>query len=311
MKRTLGKASRVSRRLDLDLLELFETVFRTSNLTAAGEKLGLSQPAVSRGLARLREVYDDQLFVRQPRGVQPTPFAQQLVAPVAAALDIVRRTIEKPSFVPSEEHRCFNLAMSDMGEHHFMPRLIRHLSRVAPHVGAKVVSPDRAAFVAGLASGDIDLGVGYFPDLGRQVRVKRLFTERFVYIARRDHPAVHGKIGIADLKHLQHVIANPPGTQHAATVQRVLLGPRIRAPIMHELRSFLGVGPVVSESDLVSVVPLNLATLVADHLQLQIVPPPVRFPGFDVSMVWHQRFDREEGHAWLRSVFVGLFQATD
>ncbi|MCC6869292.1 MAG: LysR family transcriptional regulator [Burkholderiales bacterium] len=311
MRRSLANADRASRRLELHLLELFETIFRTSNLTVAGEALGLSQPAVSRGLARLRGIYDDPLFVRQQRGVRPTPFAQQLFEPVVTALDMVRGTVEKPVFVPRDERRSFNLAMSDIGERYFMSRLIRHLSSVAPNVAVEVVAADRAAFLAGLGSGDIDMGVGYFPDLGKQVRVRRLFTEHFVYVARRGHPRIKGSIEIADLKHLQHVLANPPGTQHATTVQRVLRGRRIHAPVMYELCSFLCVGPIVSETDVVSVVPLNLAKLVAEHLQLQILPPPVRFPSFEVSMVWHQRFDREEGSVWLRDVFAGLFKAAN
>jgi DNA-binding transcriptional LysR family regulator len=298
----------VSRHLELGLLELFDTISRTSNLTAAGEKLGLSQPAVSRGLARLREIYDDPLFVRQQRGVQPTPFAQQLFEPIASALAILRSTVGKPVFSPAKEQRCFNLAMSDIGERYFMTRLVRHLSHAAPKVTVRVLSPDRASLLAGLASGDIDMGLGYFPDLGKQVRVKRLFKERFTYVARKGHPRVSQRMEIEDLRQLQHVVANPPGTQHAATVQRVLGARRIQAPISHELHSFLCVGPLISETDLVSVVPLNLAKLVAEHLHLQIVQPPVRFPGFDVSMVWHQRYDREAGRMWLRAVFSELFQ---
>lgn len=301
----------LSRQLDLNLLELFDTIFRTANLTASGELLGLSQPAVSRGLAKLRGIYDDPLFVRQQRGVQATPFAQQLFEPIASALAIVRSTVGKPVFDPLVEQRCFNLAMSDIGERYFMPRLVRHLAQVAPQVTIKVLSPDRANFLAGLAAGDIDMGVGYFPELGKQVRVKRLFQESFAYIARKGHPAVGKNLSLANLKHLQHVVANPPGTQHAATVQKILHGRRVQVSTALEVRSFLCVGPIVSETDLVSVVPLNLAKLVAEHLHLQILTPPVRFPGFDVSLVWHQRFDREEGLSWLRKVFLDLFHLAD
>lgn len=301
------KVPPASRRLELSLLELFDTVFRTSNLTAAGEQLGLSQPAVSRGLARLRDIYDDPLFVRRHRGVQPTPRAQELFEPIASALAIVRGTFGKPVFEPERQTRRFQLAMSDIGERYFIAHLIRHLGRIAPGVTIGVVSPERSAFLAALATGEIDMGIGYFPDLGKQVRVQRLFEEHFTYVARQGHPTVNGRIAVSDLRSLEHVIANPPGTQHAATVRKVLSGRRVRAPITHELYSFLGVGPIVSETDLVSVVPLNLARLVAEHLRLQIVRPPVRFPGFDVSMVWHQRFDREEGRLWLRRLFAELF----
>src|SRR5882757_8653843 len=125
-----GKSSH----LDLNLLELFDSVWRTRNLTASGAALGLSQPAVSRGLARLREAYDDALFVRQQRGVEPTPFAERLAEPIAAALAIVRGSIDKPSFAPETDARTFRLAMSDIGERYFMPRLSRWLAEHAPAV---------------------------------------------------------------------------------------------------------------------------------------------------------------------------------
>jgi hypothetical protein len=104
----------LTHQIDLNLLELFDTVFRTRNLTATGVRLGLSQPAVSYGLAKLRESYGDALFVRMQRGVQPTPFAEQLAQPVAAALHIVRGTVQKTAFVPVQATRTFRIAMTDI-----------------------------------------------------------------------------------------------------------------------------------------------------------------------------------------------------
>src|SRR5262252_9933228 len=118
----------LSRRLDLRLLELFECVYRTRNLTAAGARLGLSQPAVSRGLARLRAAYGDPLFIRQQRGVQPTPMADRLAAPLASALGIVQATAERLTFDPRSDRRHFRVAMSDIGERFFLPRLLERLA---------------------------------------------------------------------------------------------------------------------------------------------------------------------------------------
>lgn len=294
-------------RLDLNLLELFESVWRTRNLTATGERLGLSQPAVSRGLARLRETYGDELFVRQQRGVQPTPFAQTLAEPVSAALAIVRRTIEKPSFSAAEDTRRFCIALSDIGERYFLPRLAAWLAGHAPRVSIDTVSPSRGDLLTGLSSGEIDLAVGFLPGLGKQVQDKRLFREKFVYVARQGHPRVDGRLDADQLREIPHVVGSPYGTQHAAAVEKVLTGPRVRAVVAMRVRSFLSIGPIVAGSDLVAVVPSNLATLVAEHVALQLVPPPVRFPGFDVSMVWHRRFNRDPGGAWLRDVFSQLF----
>lgn len=293
--------------LDLNLLELFESIWRTRNLTATGERLGLSQPTVSRGLARLRQTYGDELFVRQQRGVEPTPFAATLAEPVSAALAIVRRTIEKPRFSPAEDVRRFRVALSDIGERYFLPRLAAWLAQHAPRVSIDTVSPSREELLTGLASGEIDLAVGFLPGLGKQVHEKRLFRESFIYIARRGHPGVDGRLVAGKLRELPHVVGSPHGTQHAAAVEKVLTGPRVRAVVALRVGSFLSIGPIVAGSDLVAVVPSNLAALVSEHVALQLVNPPVRFPAFEVSMFWHRRFNGDAGGAWLRGVFSELF----
>ncbi|MDR6855747.1 LysR family transcriptional regulator [Variovorax guangxiensis] len=307
--KTIHRSRPLSRQVDLNLLELFETVYRTRNLTAAGSQLGLTQPAVSRGLGRLREMYGDTLFVRQQRGVAPTPFADSLVSPVSSALEILRATVNRPTFSEGEEARTFRVAMSDVGERLFLPRLMRHLAEVAPQVVVEVVSPSRGELLDGLTSGQIDLAVGYLSDLGKQMHQRRLFRERFLYVARKDHPGVKGKLRREQLRELAHVVAGPVGMQHAAAVEKVLSGTRVKAKVALRVDSFLCVGPIVASTDLIGAVPSNLGAVVAPHLQLQLVEPPVQFPAFDVSMTWHQRFHRDPGSEWLRGVFVTLFDA--
>ena len=193
----------LSRQVDLNLLELFESIHRTRNLTASGRALGLSQPAVSRGLARLRTMYDDQLFVRHPRGVQPTPFAEGLAEPVASALAIVRATVEKPSFNPATARRNFRMASSDIGERYFLPRLSQQIAATAPSVTVEVVPFPEVDLVADLASGELDLAVGFLPPLGKQVHRRRLFRKLRVCHAAR-HP-LRRPLSIAELRRTQHI----------------------------------------------------------------------------------------------------------
>jgi len=295
-------------RVGLQLIELFSSVYRTRNLTLAGSQLGLSQPAVSRGLARLREAYGDPLFVRLQRGVQPTPFADHLAEPLAAALSIVQGTIEPPTFAPSTADRHFRIAMTDIGERYFLPRLLRHLAKAAPHVSIETVSPALADLQRGLTSGDIDLVISFLPHLGKQVREMRLFRERFVYLARQKHPIVRGMLTREMVRELPHVVVATPGTRHAAEVERVLTSSRVKVPVALRVRSFLCVGPIVAESDLIAAVPNTLAELVAASLKLQRIDPPLQIPGFDISMGWHQRFHRDPGNQWMRAQFVDLFR---
>ena len=304
-----SRARPLPRQLDVLLLELFDCILRTGNLTAAGTELGLSQPAVSRALARLREMYKDPLFVRQQRGVTPTPFAEALAMPVAAALQTLRSTFERPTFDHAREKRVFRVAMSDVGERLFLPRLMDHLAAQAPGVAVEAVSPSLGELQDGLASGRIDLAVGFLGALSKQTHHRRLFRERFVYVARQGHPVVRGSLRREQLREVPHVVGGPAGTQHAAAVEKVLAGPRVKARVALRVHSFLCVGPVVAGTELIGVVPSNLAAVVAGHMPLQLIDPPVQFPGFDVTMVWHQRFHRDPGSEWLRGVFVGLFES--
>ena len=302
-----GRSRPLTRRMDLNLLELFESIYRTGNLSATGRYLGLSQPAVSRGLARLRAMYDDVLFVRHQRGVLPTPFADGLIEPVTSALLTIRNTVEKPSFDPGSSRRTFRIATSDIGEHFFLPRLCRHIALAAPFVRLDVVSFPEVDLVADLASGDLDLAVGYLPFVGKEVHRKRLFRERFVYVMRHGHPLSRRRLRSEDLGGVRHVIVNQPGLPHAAQVVRVAAGPKVSAEITLQVRSFTSIAPIVAGTDLVAVVPSNLATLVSEYVNLTLVKSPVKFPGFDVSLATHRRFENDPGLKWLRTMFTTLF----
>jgi DNA-binding transcriptional LysR family regulator len=297
----------LTRQIDLNLLELFDITFRTRNLTATSVRLGLSQPAVSYGLAKLRKMYGDALFVRMQRGVQPTPIAVQLAGPIALALQTVRSTIKKVEFVPSEARRTFRVAMSDIGERYFLPRLARRLGVEAPHVTVETLSPGLAELTEGLVAGDIDLAIGFIPGMGKQMHGEGLFSEQFVYLMRNGHPAAENDLTAARIRNLRHVVAGPPGTRHLHAVEKVLTSPQVRAEIALHVRSFLCVGPILADSDLVGLVPSNLAALVANNLNLCVRRPKLKFPAFDIRMYWHRRFHQDPASGWLRKTVSDLF----
>jgi len=298
----------LSHQVDLNLLELFDTVYRTRNLTAAGARLGLSQPAVSHGLAKLRDAYEDPLFVRMQRGVQPTAFAVQLAAPVASALQLVRQTMTKDSFSPEQVHRKFRIAMTDAGERCFLPALTNWLERSAPGITLETMTPGLSELSEALAAGDVDLAVGYIPGLGKQVRQQVLFTEHYVYLMRKRHPAMAPSYPAAQLRGLGHVVVNPPATLHSATIERVLVSPKVNAKIVLRVGSFLCAGPIVAGSDLVAPLPSVLAGMVAADLGLGVRAPPIRFPTFDIAMYWHARYHKDPALVWLRDTVAGLLE---
>ena len=306
--REIHRSRPLPRQVDLNLLELFEAVYRSRNLTAAGAVLGLTQPAVSRGMGRLREAYGDALFVRQQRGVAPTPFADALAPPVSGALDTLRATLMRPSFDHAAQARTFRVAMSDVGERIFLPPLIDHISRLAPHVVIEAISPDEDELHDALTTGRVDLAIGFFGSLSKQIHLRRLFREQFVYVARQGHPAIDGRLKREQLRSLPHVVGGSKVMQHAAAVEKVLAGPRVKAHVALRVHSLLCIGPVVAQSDVVGLLPSNLAAVVTDHVPLQVLAPPIQFPRFDVTMIWHDRFHRDPSGQWLREVFASLFE---
>lgn len=297
----------LTRQLDLNLLALFDAVFKAGSLTAAGERLGLSQPAVSYGLARLREAYGDPLFVRVRKGVLPTPFAEGLAATVDAALQMLHGTLDKPTFEPDRAQRAFQVVMSDAGESYFLPRLSSVLQAGAPGVSIQTLSLESDEMADGLASGKVDLAFGFLPSLDKRFHQKALFTERYVYVMHSGHEALKGPLTRQRLRTLRHVIAGAPGTPHMAAVEKVLSGPQLRAPIAMRLQSFLPIGAIVADTDMVGIVPSNLARLLGRNLKVQAADSPVALPAFHISMYWHPRTSQDPGSQWLRDVMVDLF----
>jgi DNA-binding transcriptional LysR family regulator len=298
----------ISRQVDLNLLDLFDTVFRTRNLTNAGTILGLSQPAMSHALARLREMYGDPLFVRLPQGLRPTPFAEQLAGPVAAALHIVRDTLEKARFDPATAQRTFRIAMTDIGEQVFLPTLIKFLWTHAPgiKIETKVTSTSAHALINDLSTGDIDLAVGFIP-ASKGIFQKTLFSDDYVCVVRRAHPVVRNALSLPDFMQLRHVVADVAGTGHASSVVKVLSANGMNDNIVLWVNHFLSIAPLIANTDLVATVPRNLANTFVKSWKLHAVEPPVKFPNFDITQYWHERYEHEPGNIWLRQMFETIF----
>lgn len=297
----------ITRQIDLNLLELLDTLLKTHNLTETGARLGLSQPAVSYGLAKLRDTYGDVLFIRGRRGVHPTPLAEQLAEPIAQALQLVRSTVEKVPFTPETARHAYRVGMTDIGERYFLPRLSQWLGSHAPGISVEAMSPTLEELGDGLASGDIDLALGFIPGMGKQVCRQPLLSERFVYIMGKHHPAAGDVLDASQMQALRHVVAGPSGTRHLAAIETVLMNPKVRANIVLRVKSFLCVGPIVADTDLVGILPSHLAHLIAPHLGLAVKEPPVQFERLDISMYWNRRFQQDAASCWLRKTVTDLF----
>src|SRR5262245_2997057 len=181
--------------LDLNLLRVFDAVLRDRSVTGAARHLGLTQPAVSNALARLRTSFDDPLFVRTPEGMDATPFARELAEPVRQALALLESALAHgPGFDPATSTRAFRFYMSDLGQIEFLPPLVEFAQRTAPGVRLEAVALEVEDIGDALASGALDLAVGFLPGLGQPVRRQPLFRDPYVCLMRADHPAARGRL---------------------------------------------------------------------------------------------------------------------
>ncbi len=295
-------------RLDLNLLLVFHQLLRDKRVSAVAQALGMSQPAVSSALGRLRASLGDELFLRTPRGMEPTPYAQQLAEPVALALDGLQQALTvRASFVPASSTRRFTLAMSDVGEMYFLPVLVDALAQAAPGVTLQVVSVTQPALKDDMASGRIDLALGLLPQLQAGFFQQALFRQPYVCLMRQGHPlATKPRLTPKALAAAEHVHVQAAGTGHgrvdaALAVQG--LQRRFRLTVPH----YVALGDVLGHSDLIATVPERFALRVAQPFGLALRPLPLAVEGSAIHQFWHGRLHRDPGHQWLRALVVRLF----
>jgi DNA-binding transcriptional LysR family regulator len=303
------------RRTDLNLLTVFEAVMRERNVTRAAARLGLSQPAVSAALGRLRQSLGDALLVRGGSGMRPTPRAEQFVGSVSQALDSIERALQLgATFEPASANRSFTLMLSDIGEITYLPRLIQRVQKEAPGVGLSVRRLSRARVSDELAVGSIDLALGWINRPPDDLRQQHLFDETFVCIARPGHPRIGKKLSLRQFTSEWHLVVGryQSGSQNFfrsldGNLVRELLRKGVDRKVALRVPDFLAVGGIISSTDLLCVVPRRLAEVYAAYGQVRFVPLPVKSESFRVAQFWHKRFDGDQGSRWLRGVITGLF----
>ncbi len=297
--------------LDLNLLTVFDRVLRERSITRAAESLGLSQPAVSNALARLRALTRDRLFVRASAGMVPTAYAEGVAPTIRQALDAIRTALQRGSdFDAATSDRCFTLYVTDLGEAYFLPRLVARLSASAPGIRFRTMPTPRDHPAAALQAGTVDLAIGNLPDLQSGFYQQRLFRERYVCIVRDAHPFIGERLTQKRFELAGHVLAAPSGTGHAA-IERFLLEHGGRRAIAVEVQHFLAVPAIVAQTDLVGIVPTRIGRQALRDHPVRLVDLPMAIPPFVVKQCWHARAHHDPGNRWLRRQFAELFVEGD
>ena len=293
--------------LDLNLLRAFDAIATEGNVTVAGEHIGLSQPAMSNALARLRTLFDDPLFVRTPRGMRPTPFAQQLAQPVREALRLIQGALQQHAgFDPGTSNNTFRFHMSDIGEMVFLPGLLERVKRDAPGVKIEVVRIPVKDVHAALEAGELDLAVGFLPGLTTGMRQQPLFREHYVCMLRADHPTIGAKISAKQFRDAAHVLVSYTGTGHQV-IEETFIKEGLSARIAVRVPHFLVVPMILARTDLIVTVPSRVAAVFAQMGNFKVLKLPVNMPSFEVRLHWHQRFHQDPANRWLRQEMTELY----
>jgi DNA-binding transcriptional LysR family regulator len=295
--------------IDLNFLKAFDAMMRKRHVTQAGAAIGLSQPAMSYALSKMRELFQDPLFVRTARGMEPTPRAQKLSAPVARVLELLQSEIlPAPKFMPLASSRTFVLCMSDIGEMVFLPRLLKRLDAEAPDVKIRTVAFDTAQLKEGLSSGDVDLAIGYFPALtGAVMRQKALYRHSFVCVMRKDHPLIGDTLALEQYLAASHVMVQAEGrTQDILERAQERLG--IEVNVRFSLPRSIGVPFIIADSDMIATVPLAVGRRFAEFANIKLLPLPFPVPAYDLHMHWHVRFDHDPAGLWMRSEMIEVIK---
>ncbi|MGI4718182.1 MAG: LysR family transcriptional regulator [Janthinobacterium lividum] len=294
------------RDIDLNLLVVFHELYKERRVAAVAESLGLTQPAVSNALSRLRRMMGDELFLRTGRGMEPTPYATQLAEPIAQALATIRDTLERQlEFDPAASVRKFTIAMTDLGEIHFLPRLMHRLADIAPGVTISTVRNTSVVLSDELESGRVDIAFGLLPQLKAGFFQRLLFRQRYVCLFRKGHPLDKGSMTLEEFESAQHVVVVAAGTGHA-TVNDAIERRAVRRNVRLSVPHFVALGHILASTDLVATVPERYVRESMGPFRLTYLPLPVPVPEFDVNLFWHARFHKEPGNQWLRSLMAEL-----
>jgi DNA-binding transcriptional LysR family regulator len=293
--------------VDLNLLVVFNQLLIERRVSKAADTLGVSQPAVSNSLAKLRRVFGDELFLRTPNGMEPTPFADQLAESIGYALAMIHSGInQRTSFEPSSAERGFTMGLTDIGEIYFLPPLIDRLRSEAPRVTLSTVRNTAVNLRDELEAGKVDLAIGLLPQLKAGFFQRRLFSQSYVCLMRRGHRLDKKKISLAEFSGAEHLVVVSAGTGHGKVdelLQRSGVERTIRLTVPH----YVSVGHILQGSDMVATVPERLADRLVEPFGLVKVPHPAKLPDVAINVFWHAKYHRAPANQWLRAVVFDLF----
>lgn len=298
-------------RIDLNLLVVLVVLFRERSVSLAAEKLHLGQPAVSGALARLREMFDDPLFVRSAREMTPTPRAQALIESLLPLMESLQTTLfQSPAFDPATANHTFTLGMADWIEMWLMPDLLAQLRRIAPGLRINVVATDPFADTARLEKDDLDLALSVAKERPAWLHHQTLTTMEFRAVWHPNQLALTSPLTLDEYIRPEHLLV----TYRSATTSQLdekLAQVGLRRSVRYTSPHFSSLPFILHTTPAITTVPAGLAVSWLNYYDLRVSVLPLELPAFDVSLLWHRRREKDPALQWLIGVICEQVKASE
>ncbi|WMR31732.1 LysR family transcriptional regulator, partial [Metapseudomonas otitidis] len=292
-------------KVDLNLFIVFDAIYTEANLTRAGQIVGITQPAVSNALARLRETFNDPLFVRTAQGMVPTPMAQNIIGPVRNALQLLRVSVqESRTFNPLQANKTYRISMTDLSEAVILPLLFQRLRRLAPQVQVESFLAKRRETTKELAAGRLDFAVDAPLNTDPQVRHVKLMDDRYVCAMRRGHPLAKERISLDEYLSLSHIHIS--SRRNGLGYVDLALGKMgIQRKVALRSQHYMMASTVLQSTDMAMTVPERFAR----RHDLHFVDLPVNdVPALETHLYWHESTDQDPANRWMREQIIEICQ---
>lgn len=305
------------KKIDLNLMRVFQALIQDGNLTRAGYRLDLSQPAMSHALSKLRKLMGDELFIRIPSGMQPTEIALRIAPDIQRGLQLIEAALAgKSNFDPSACNRTFQILMSDIGEIAYLPRLLLRLSELAPKANLRIIQLPRESYHEAFVNGDSDLAIGFLPSLQAGFYQQRLFTDSYVCLVRDGHPRLKDSLSIEEFEAEAHILIEAGGSRYKSSslqsstttlIEQHISELGIMRRVALRVPHFIVVPDIVNSTDYVATVPSYVVKHMVPRPSLRMLQLPFEVPKFEIKLFWHERGHNDPGNRWLRGVLSELF----
>jgi DNA-binding transcriptional LysR family regulator len=293
-------------KFDIELLVIFEEIYKTGSTTRTAENLGVAQPTVSVALNKLRVHFGDVLFSRTSNGMEPTPYAQELIDEVRSITAAMQNLMQrKHMFNANESDRTFKICMPDISEVVILPTLLNYLTQEAPRIRVEVAKITPVTHKQ-LENGECDLAVGFLPHLDAGFYQQKLSEHNFSCIVASEHPRVGDTMTRQAFIDEKHVLVRS-SKRTGSIVEKVLHENHLLRKVLLQVPNYLSVATIVANTDCIATVPERYAEIMREKEKIRVLAPPVKFPNFFIKQHWHERFHSEPGNKWLRQIMARLF----